>query len=248
MSSSFLYVAIVVIWACLLVPKWLQRDSAAAGWHEFADLAAGDDAAATATAVDEAATAVAAPAGLATVNSDATAGGANTTVAPPRTSSRAMANDGEAFDDVPVAGRDHAATGDHTGRRRVLRARRRTLGLLVVLVVTASTLAGIHRAVWWTVGPPAVLLLGYLVALRGAGRADARRRRAEAEERRRMGAAAPSSPVVVPGYQPPRDAEILPMSVHRSSPAAPPPDDAEPERDRSDAGECYGAPLRAVGD
>ena len=28
MSSAILYVAIVVIWACVLIPRWLRRDSA----------------------------------------------------------------------------------------------------------------------------------------------------------------------------------------------------------------------------
>ena len=28
MSSAILYVAIVAIWACVLIPRWLRRDSA----------------------------------------------------------------------------------------------------------------------------------------------------------------------------------------------------------------------------
>ena len=29
MSSAILYLAIVAIWACVLIPRWLRRDSAA---------------------------------------------------------------------------------------------------------------------------------------------------------------------------------------------------------------------------
>ena len=31
MSSAILYLAIVAIWACVLIPRWLRRDSARGG-------------------------------------------------------------------------------------------------------------------------------------------------------------------------------------------------------------------------
>ena len=34
MSSAILYLAIVVIWACVLIPRWLRRDSARGASNE----------------------------------------------------------------------------------------------------------------------------------------------------------------------------------------------------------------------
>jgi len=43
LSSAILYVAIVAIWACVLIPRWLRRDSSAAVPSSPADAQAGDD-------------------------------------------------------------------------------------------------------------------------------------------------------------------------------------------------------------
>jgi hypothetical protein len=62
------------------------------------------------------------------------------------------------------------------GYRRVLAARRRLLIMLVALSVASGVLAGARMAAWWVIVPPSVMLLGYLVLLRAAAKADAERR------------------------------------------------------------------------
>jgi hypothetical protein len=90
----------------------------------------------------------------------------------------------------------------------MLSARRRLLGLLVLLAIASGVLAGRGLAAWWVVLPPAVMLLGYLALLREAARADAERLRA-----------ARSRPV--------RDPAARPGAARRTAAASPPP--ARPE-------------------
>ncbi len=54
-----------------------------------------------------------------------------------------------------------------------MNARRRLLGVLVVLAAVATTIAIAHLAAWWVVVPPAGMLVGYLILLREAAHADA---------------------------------------------------------------------------
>jgi hypothetical protein len=58
----------------------------------------------------------------------------------------------------------------------VLSSRRRLLGLIVLIVIGSGALAVTRMAAWWVLGPPSVMLLGYLVLLREASKADAERR------------------------------------------------------------------------
>ena len=58
----------------------------------------------------------------------------------------------------------------------MLAARRRLLGLLVILAIGSGALAFTRLAAWWVVVPPSVMLLGYLALLREAAKADAERR------------------------------------------------------------------------
>jgi hypothetical protein len=58
----------------------------------------------------------------------------------------------------------------------VLSARRRLLGMLLVLVAGSGALAFTGLAAWWVVVPPTIMLLGYLAMLREAAQADAERR------------------------------------------------------------------------
>jgi len=60
----------------------------------------------------------------------------------------------------------------------MLSARRRLLGLLVLLAIASGVLAERRLAAWWVVLPPVVMLLGYLGLLREASKADAERLRA----------------------------------------------------------------------
>ena len=60
----------------------------------------------------------------------------------------------------------------------MLSARRRLLGLLVLLAIASGVLAERRLAAWWVVLPPIAMLLGYLALLREAAKADAERRHA----------------------------------------------------------------------
>jgi hypothetical protein len=107
----------------------------------------------------------------------------------------------------------------------VLSSRRRLLGLIVLIVAGSGALAVTRMAAWWVLGPPSVMLLGYLVLLREASKADAERRglisaRADgvADMATPVVPVAPAAPVapVVRG-RPVRvpDAEVIEISASR---------------------------------
>ena len=100
--------------------------------------------------------------------------------------------------------------------KKVLSARRRLLGMLLVLAIASGVLAYTRMAAWWVIVPPAVMLLSYLALLYEAGKADAERR--ELARTRATGAAAvaaakraappaPATPAPVP------DAEVIDISA-----------------------------------
>jgi hypothetical protein len=62
-------------------------------------------------------------------------------------------------------------------------ARRRMLMMLVVISLVAVAMAFLHLAAAWVVIPPTVMLLGYMMLLREAARADAELRERRAAER-----------------------------------------------------------------
>jgi uncharacterized protein (DUF58 family) len=131
----------------------------------------------------------------------------------------------------------------------VLSARRRLLLMLVGLSVASGALAGTRLAAWWVIVPPSVMLLGYVLLLREAAKADAERRemagyravrmRAEAERasvRHRVSAAAGASGVS--GVSGAFAAEAKVIAI----PAVPEPPEEEIYDQYADA------KLRAVGD
>jgi hypothetical protein len=63
----------------------------------------------------------------------------------------------------------------------MLAARRRLLLMLIGLEVAAVALAVLGLAAVWVVVPPSIMLIGYLLLLREAGRADTERAQYEAE-------------------------------------------------------------------
>jgi small-conductance mechanosensitive channel len=107
--------------------------------------------------------------------------------------------------------------------KKVLSARRRLLGMLLVLAIASGVLAFTKMAAWWVVAPPTVMLLGYMVLLHEAGKADAERRElactraaadaaaaaaaAEAAAAKRAAPPAPAARVPVP------DAEVIDISA-----------------------------------
>jgi len=198
LSSAILYVAIVAIWAGVLIPRWLRRDSS-----ERAD----------------------APVADAPVAEETPAAGEQPGRPAPRTRRR---NEGrlavtearpdvrEVRPSVPDAAADDGRDEDvrrSAGDRehaRVLSARRRLLMLLLVLAAGSCALAFTRLAAWWVMAPSAAMLLGYLALLREAAQADAERRQLI-----RSGAAQVAAGLLTSAAPPPPapDAEIIDISA-----------------------------------
>jgi hypothetical protein len=135
MSSAILYLAIVAIWACVLIPRWLRRGVPAS-----------------------------APARV---------------TAEPEPEAEEGPLEDEASDVVqpPVVHptRVPEPASPEEARRRMLAARRRLLLMLIGLEIAAVCLAVLGLAAVWVVVPPSIMLAGYVLLLREAGRADAER-------------------------------------------------------------------------
>ena len=175
MSSAILYLAIVAIWAVVLVPRWLRpraappqpvpvpaepvpadadvREPAGPGLDAGADLAAGRD------------------------GPDLADAGAAVADVPGE----------DARDEDVAAEAEVAAPSPAAQRAEVLKARRRLLSTLITLTVIATGLAVTHIDAYWIVIPPTVLLAGYLVLLRQFTHIDAERARRDARTRRAEG-------------------------------------------------------------
>jgi len=99
----------------------------------------------------------------------------------------------------------------------VLSARRRLLGMLLVLVIGSGALAVTKLAAWWVIVPPSFMLVGYMAVLREASKADAERRelaRTRAVSATGTEAARPAAPARAPAAAPPPapDAEVIDIS------------------------------------
>jgi len=97
----------------------------------------------------------------------------------------------------------------------VLSARRRLLGMLLMLVIGSGALAFMELAAWWVVVPPLVMLLGYMTLLREAAKADAERR--QLAHAARTAAAAPAGASPAAGPPPAPDAEVIDISASLGS-------------------------------
>ncbi|WP_150236865.1 divisome protein SepX/GlpR [Nocardiopsis quinghaiensis] len=170
MSSSPLYLAIVVVWLIVLVPMLLRKDSVdvvqedqrredeeaeASGREEFDDgpEEREDDPDATETRVLRRGEHGTGPVG-----------------AP------------EPREHAPRPGRYRGAP--ETRARVIARRRRRTSALVLLNVATAVAVA-FGLGPWWVTVPPVLLLAGHLVLLREAAKIDAERRQAVLRARRR---------------------------------------------------------------
>jgi hypothetical protein len=218
LSSAILYVAIVAIWACVLIPRWLRRDSSSSP-SSATEEQASEDVADEAKAEEEPAPPARRPRRRRDDRDDAASKRRPVSAPAPALAER---------QDMP---RD--------AHRRVLASRRRLLGMLVVLAIGAGALAGTRLAAWWVVLPPSVMLLGYLILLREAGKADAERR--ELARTRAVRAAVPPGRVTADpaGGSPARRAEIIDISASRGPGAKIGEEPYDQDED---------AKLRAVGD
>lgn len=158
MSSAILYLAIIAIWLCVLIPRWLKRDSAR-GAAVAADAAAPGDSPVSAADGDGEAD----PADDGEAQPDEQ-GGLPRLAAP--ATPRAVAA-------APVSAEE--------ARRRIMAGRRRLLGMLIALEIAAIALAFLGLAALWVVVPPSIMLIGYVLLLREAAAADAERAQREAE-------------------------------------------------------------------
>ena len=118
----------------------------------------------------------------------------------------------------------------------MLSARRRLLGLLLILVIGSGALAFTKLAAWWVIVPPSTMLLGYLALLRAAAKADA--------ERREMAPADVTRTTV--RHRPPRPHPLrqcppllrLHRATRRSSTSPPPSSDGEEFYDQHATPSC----------
>jgi len=190
-SSAILYVAIVAIWAGVLIPRWLRRDSSSSSSTEQADDDVGT--AQPAAAEPEPEPAKEEPA--------------------PRPRRRREPAIPAARSEGRSEGPAEAPHGEE--HRRVLSARRRLLGMLLILVIGSGALAVTKMAAWWVIVPPSFMLLGYMALLREAAKADAERRelaRTRAAVDRPAAQARPAAaPVAAPPPAP--DAEVIDISA-----------------------------------
>jgi hypothetical protein len=158
MSSAILYLAIIAIWLCVLIPRWLKRDSAR-GAVAAADEAAPGDAPVDAADGDA----------EADLSDDETAQADERGSAPRPSAPTAP----KALPAAPLSAEE--------ARRRIMAGRRRLLGMLIALEIAAIALAVLGLAAMWVVIPPSIMLIGYVLLLREAAAADSERAKREAE-------------------------------------------------------------------
>ena len=198
MSSAILYVAIVAIWAVVLIPRWLRRDSS----ERASDV--------TATAEDTAED-------TAEADERPTPELALEPAPRPRLRPRlSRPQVSQVSQDRGENGRWREGSGDTVRDRehaRVLSSRRRMLGLLLLIAIGSAALAVTRTAAWWVLGPPSAMLLGYLALLREASKADAERRELSRARTARVAVADEAGLAPRPVHAP--EAEIIEISASR---------------------------------
>jgi hypothetical protein len=158
LSSAILYLAIVAIWAGVLVPRWLRPAQVVA---RKADARQADARPADARLAD-------------------------TPMADIRRRAEAAEPGADSDPDtepIPAVRLEHdhpmrrAGSSRAAQRRMILQARRRMLVMITILTAGAVGLLAVHLAAWWVVLPPGTMLGGFLLVLREAARTDATRSR-----------------------------------------------------------------------
>jgi hypothetical protein len=164
-SSVFLFVGIVAIWAFVLVPRWLRRHHAQTRGSIEDDFAADSPPESLEEADDD--------------FEDA--------------ATEYSADEAEPVGRAAAARRPAATTTRSLPRSRMMKARRRLLTIIVLLAAAAGAGAATRYIPWWTCVAPIGVLICYFLLLRAAARADvehARRMIALQAREARMQAAA----------------------------------------------------------
>jgi hypothetical protein len=259
LSSAILYVAIVAIWAGVLIPRWLRRDSAASERYS-------EDLTTAETEVEAEVEAEPAPpprrrdvtpparrekptAPRAPARQEARADTRQEARPEARTEARPEARPEVRPEIRPEVRAESPGGGLRDGEhKKVLVARQRLLYMLLALAIGSGALAFTKMAAWWVIVPPTIMLLGYIGLLREASKADAERR--ELERARATAAAAVAvAAVAVAAVAARRETAPVPAK-------APPPPNAEVidiSASLTSAGQEFfdqdaDAKLRAVGD
>ena len=199
MSSAILYVAIVAIWAGVLIPRWLRRDSAAS--ERYSE----DLGTAEAHAEPDAE-----PAPPPRRHQERVA-----PRAPTRSEARPEVRS-EARPEAPPEARAEPPDGEPRDgeHKKMLAARRRLLYMLLVLAIGSGALAFTKMAAWWVMVPPTIMLLGYMGLLREAAKADAERRELARTRATAAAAVAATRRETAPAPPPPApDAEVIDISA-----------------------------------
>ena len=191
MSSAILYLAIVAIWAGVLVPRWLHPRSAQPQPGEQQE--------------EPAAPRAQPQPGTPELMEPMLPVPEDPQLAAPVDASWAQPAEPVPDDPERVEAGEQAPPFSPP-RADILQARRRMLGTLVVLTAGAVGLAVSRIAAFWVIIPPAVLLAGFIVLLREASRVDAERARQAAGFRH----AAPAS---VAAQEPESFREDVPAST-----------------------------------
>ncbi|GAA3133019.1 divisome protein SepX/GlpR [Streptosporangium carneum] len=192
MSSVLLYLAIVLMWLCVLVPMWLRRDRATfTELYESAEPYVHDEQSVTDEQDEQTVTEgigatpdAASPSSAVPSVTPSVSTSASVPVPPPSPEALVRASSPSAD---PAAGGRRPATDRRRAerRRRAIRvAKRRRLTLWCVLLILASVVtAAVQVIPWWGVAPSVVLLGFYLAVLRVSVQIDTERRRAAAQAR-----------------------------------------------------------------
>jgi hypothetical protein len=210
-GSVFLYLAIVVMWLCVLVPMWLRRDKTAMAEAQDSaepyglDEQAVDDESADAMA-DTLSTPMPSPEAVQPESE-------SRSESEPQSDPRLARSPGG-----QLTARKSAERRRAVHRRRALQvAKRRRLTFWCTLMLLASVVtAAVQVIPWWGVTPSMVLLGGYLAVLRVSVQIDAERRRAivQARANRAKRARRRAAELVELEAQRPV-AEIIDLAAHR---------------------------------
>jgi len=193
LSSAILYLAIVAIWAVVLVPRWLRPRATPPQPVPVPAESPDAEVREPAGPAQDAGVARPVSADAQEAAGGAVAGGAvgGEAVAGPVVSGE------DARDEEAAAEPDVAAPSPVSRRTEVLKARRRLLSTLIALTVVAAGLAVTRIDAYWIVIPPTVLLAGYVALLREFAHIDAERAR-RAALIRRAGAGQEPVPATMP--------------------------------------------------